>query len=92
LLDFVDSLENVPDLAGLYEMFYQLADDEGQIVTYSEAMAFLHQHDIMLVKSLMLAEGYGFSLLVLDSEKLASLLKSDMLRAELIRYNFADCY
>lgn len=53
-----------------------------EIIYYSTAIEFLKEHDNSLRESLQIASDFGFELKNLNSETLASLLASQMLRDE----------
>ncbi len=51
-------------------------NDAGEVICYSNAMRYLSQNDASLQESLALADELGYTLKDLNSEILASLLKS----------------
>jgi hypothetical protein len=69
-----------------FEDIQSILDDNNafdvEIIYYSTAIEFLKEHDNSLRESLEIASDYGFELKSLNSEKLASLLASQMLREE----------
>ena len=89
----VDVLYNVDveeiDLDDPYNSIYEMLDDKGafdiEIIYYSRAMEYLTENDNSLQESLGIADEYGYSPSNLNSEILASLLASRLVREE-----FAD--
>jgi intracellular sulfur oxidation DsrE/DsrF family protein len=69
-----------------FEDIQSILDDNNaldvEIIYYSNAIEFLKENDNSLRNSLEIASDYGFELKRLNSETLASLLASQMLREE----------
>jgi len=57
--------------------------DEHEIIGYSPAIEFLSNEDASLTESLELASEYGFEIIGLNSEILATLLMQDRMRDDL---------
>lgn len=84
VLNFID-IDNI-DHNNAYNSIYEMIDDNGgfniEIIYYSRAMEYLSKNDLSLVESLEIAYEYGFSCENLNSEILASLLASKLVREE----------
>jgi hypothetical protein len=72
-IDNADDIENLIDDNGGFEV---------DVIYYSNAMKFLSENDASLKDSLTLAHDLGYSMQHINSETLASLLASQMIRNE----------
>ena len=84
VLNLID-IDNI-DHDNAYDSIYEMIDDNGgfdvEIIYYSNAMEYLSENDPSLVESLEIAAEYGFTPDNLNSEILASLLASKLVRDE----------
>ncbi len=84
VLNLID-IDNI-DHNNAYDSIYEMIDDNGgfdvEIIYYSRAMEYLKENDPSLNRSLELASDMGFSLNDINSETLASLLASKLVREE----------
>ena len=87
--DFIDN-DELTDLES-FDDLYELLDEKGafniEIIYYYKAIEFLRNNDASLTRSLEIAEEYGYAIKDINSELLASLLAS-----EIIRDDFRDLY
>ena len=69
-----------------YDELYEQLEDEGafqqEVIYYSNAIEYLKEHDASLQQSMALADDYGCRPIDINSELLASLLKSQKCREE----------
>ena len=73
-IDEVQTFDDLTDIlqdAGFFDV---------EVIYYYKAIEFLKEHDPSLCKSLQTAEEYGYRVNQLNSELLASLLASEMLK------------
>ena len=84
VLNLID-IDNI-DHDNAYDSIYEMIDDNGgfdvEIIYYSKAIAYLSEHDPSLHESLEIAADYGYEVHNLNSEILASLLASKLVREE----------
>lgn len=84
ILNYVN-IENI-DFLDAFNSIYDMIQDNGgfdiEVTYYSNAMNYLKVHDPSLCISLELADEYGHKLENINSEILASLLKSHHVREE----------
>ena len=84
VLNFVD-IDNI-DHNNAFDSICQMIEDNNgfdiEIIYYSKAIAFLAEHDASLQESLEIASEYGYEANNLNSEVLASLLASKLVREE----------
>ncbi|BEG98116.1 hypothetical protein [Bacteroides sedimenti] len=73
--DAYDAIESLLNDNGVFE-------SEGEIIYSTKAINFLAEHDASLNRSLKIAEEYGYTPSNLDSEILATLLYTEMLKEE----------
>lgn len=82
VLNYVD-IDSI-DMNDPFESICQMIDGNGgfdiEIVYYSNAIDFLAKNDPSLTGSLEIAAGYGYEVKNLNSEILASLLASELVR------------
>jgi len=85
---YMVDIENI-DLNNAYQSIYDMIDSNSgfqiDIIYYNKAISYLQENDPSLKESLSIAEEYGYSLLNINSELLASLLASQNARDD-----FAD--
>ena len=88
LINYVD-IEDI-DLSDAFNSIYDMVNDKGgfdiEIIYYSNAIKYLQENDASLQESLEIAEEYGYELKNLNSEVLASLLKSQNVRDEFLEF------
>lgn len=70
----ISSVDNIREYLEDGGFFHQ------EVIYYGDAMEFLAKNDVSLCESLQLASEYGYSIESLNSEILASLLKSENCR------------
>ena len=84
VLNYVD-IDNI-DLNDPFESICEMIEDNGgfdiDVIYYSKAIAFLAEHDPSLYRSLEIASDLGFEVKNLNSEILASILASELVREE----------
>ncbi len=84
ILDYID-IDNL-DMNNAYESIYEMIDENGgfniEIIYNARAMEYLQENDSSLRESLELASGLGYNVSDLNSEILASLLASNLVRDE----------
>ena len=81
VLNCVDS-ENVDSYEDVYEQIENNQGFDEEVIYYSVAMDYLMENDPSLNESLSIAQEMGFEVNNLNSETLASLLKSQNIREE----------
>lgn len=76
----IDQLKEIEDLESLRDYLNELNEEQQitdtQVIYYASAMDYLREHDNSLTESIEIACEYGFELSKINSELLASLLKS----------------
>jgi len=83
IVNFIDTerLKEINDTEELREYLQEINEDrqitDDEVIYYASAMDYLKENDPSLNESLELAEEYGYQLKDLNSEKLASILKSN---------------
>ena len=86
LINYAD-IENI-DLSDAFTSIYDMIDENGgfdcEVVYYSNAIKYLQENDPSLNESLEIASDLGYELKNLNSEILASLLKSQNVRDEFL--------
>lgn len=84
VLNLID-IDNI-DYNDAFNSIYEVIDDNGgfnvEIIYYSRAMEYLRENDPSLYVSLAIAAEYGYEVQNLNSEILASLLASKLVRDE----------
>ncbi len=84
VLNYVD-IDNI-DMNNAYESIYEMIDENNgfdiEIIYYNKAMEFLSNNDNSLRDSLEIADELGYNVSDLNSEILASLLASKLVREE----------
>ena len=88
LINFVD-IEDI-DLSDAFNSIYDMVNDKGgfdiEVIYYSNAIKYLQENDPSLNESLEIAAEYGYELKNVNSEILASLLKSQNVRDEFLEF------
>ena len=88
LINYVD-IEEIDD-SNIFDSIYDMVQEKGgfdiDVIYYSNAMDYLREYDSSLQRSLGLAADMGFELTNLNSEVLASLLKSEDARDEFTEF------
>ena len=86
IINYVD-IENI-DLSDAFASIYEMVNDKGgfdiDVIYYSNAIKYLQENDASLMESLEIASDLGYEVKNLNSEILASLLKSQNVRDEFI--------
>ncbi len=78
----VDNIDPVDPFSSIYEMIEDNNGFDIEIIYYSNAIKFLAENDPSLHESLEIASEYGYEVDSLNSEILASLLASKLVREE----------
>ena len=76
----INSVDELEDACTDSDMYYQM----GEVIYYSVAMEYLSENDSSLQESLGIASNMGYTVDNLNSEILASLLKGEEMRDDLI--------
>ena len=93
IIDINDNLINYVDIeaidendafTSIYEMIEENDGFNCEVIYYSSAIKYLQENDPSLQESLEIASDYGFETKNLNSEVLASLLKSQNVRCEFL--------
>ena len=86
LINYVD-IEDI-DFSDAFNSIYNMVNDKGgfdiEIIYYSNAIKYLQENDPSLQESLEIAAELGYEVKNLNSEVLASLLKSQNVRCEFL--------
>ena len=94
-IDLNDNIINYVDIDSIdendaFNSIYNMVNDKGgfdiEIIYYSSAIKYLQENDPSLQESLEIASDYGFETKNLNSEILASLLKSQNVRDEFLYF------
>ena len=95
VIDLNDNLINYIDIESIdaesaFNSIYEMIDENDgfncEVIYYSNAMKYLQENDPSLNESLEIASEYGYELKNLNSEILASLLKSQNVRDEFLEF------
>ena len=78
----IDNIDPVNPFESIFEMIEESNGFDIEIFYYSNAMNYLSENDPSLQESLEIASDYGFDVQSLNSEILASLLASKLVRDE----------
>lgn len=78
-----EDFEDITEFNDIWEILENNGMLEVEIIYYSKAIEFLQEHDASLRESLLMANELGYTTENLNSELLASILATDMLRAKL---------
>ena len=88
LINYVD-IEDI-DFSDAFNSIYNMVNDKGgfdiEIIYYSSAIKYLQENDPSLQESLEIAADLGYEVKNLNSEVLASLLKSQNVRDEFLYF------
>ena len=80
----IDEIDNDDAFSSIYEMIDENGGFDCEVIYYSNAIKYLQENDPSLNESLEIAAQYGYELKDVNSEILASLLKSQNVRNEFI--------
>ena len=88
IINFVDinAIDNDDAFTSIYEMIEEKYGFNFDVIYYSNAIKYLQENDPSLRESLDIASEYGYELKNLNSEILASLLKSQNVRDEFLEF------
>ena len=88
IINYVDinSIDNDDAFTSIYEMIHENGGFDIEVIYYSNAIEYLQQNDPSLRESLEIASDLGFEVKNLNSEVLASLLKSQNVRDEFLDF------
>ena len=84
VLNFVN-IQDIDTLDAFNSIYEMIQDNNGfdiEVIYYGDAIEYLKQHDPSLCDSLEIAIEYGYTIENINSELLASLLKSQNVREE----------
>ena len=82
----IDAIDNDDAFTSIYEMIEENYGFNIEIIYYSNAIKYLQENDPSLRESLEIAAEYGYEVKNLNSEVLASLLKSQNVRDEFLEF------
>ena len=82
----IDAIDNDDAFTSIYEMIEENYGFNIEIIYYSNAIKYLQENDPSLRESLEIAAEYGYEVKILNSEILASLLKSQNVRDEFLYF------
>ena len=82
----IDAIDNDDAFTSIYEMIEENYGFNIEIIYYSNAIKYLQENDPSLRESLEIAAEYGYEVKILNSEILASLLKSQNVRDEFLDF------
>ena len=82
----IDAIDNDDAFTSIYEMIEENDGFNCEIIYYSNAIKYLQENDPSLRESLEIAAEYGYEVKILNSEILASLLKSQNVRDEFLYF------
>ena len=82
----IDSIDNDDAFTSIYEMIDENEGFNIEVIYYSNAIKYLQENDPSLRESLEIASDFGFEVKNLNSEILASLLKSQNVRDEFLDF------
>ena len=82
----IDAIDNDDAFTSIYEMIEENYGFNIEIIYYSNAIKYLQENDPSLRESLEIAAEYGYEVKNLNSEVLASLLKSQNVRDEFLYF------
>ena len=78
----IDSIDNDDAFTSIYDMIYDNGGFDIEVIYYSNAIKYLQENDPSLRESLEIASDFGYDIKNINSELLASLLKSQNIRDE----------
>ena len=82
----IDAIDNDDAFTSIYEMIEENYGFNIEIIYYSNAIKYLQENDPSLRESLEIAAELGYEVKNLNSEVLASLLKSQNVRDEFLEF------
>ena len=80
----IDEIDNDDAFSSIYDMIDENGGFNCEVIYYSNAIKYLQENDASLMESLEIASDLGYEVKNLNSEILASLLKSQNVRDEFI--------
>ena len=81
----IDEIDNYDAFTSIYEMIDENGGFDCEVIYYSNAIKYLQENDPSLNESLEIASDLGYELKDVNSEILASLLKSQNVRDEFLQ-------
>ena len=82
----IDEIDNDDAFASIYEMIEKNDGFNCEVIYYKNAIRYLQENDPSLSESLEIAADYGYEIKNLNSEILASILKSQNVRDEFLDF------
>ena len=82
----IDAIDNDDAFTSIYEMIYENGGFDIEVIYYWKAIEYLQENDPSLMEALEIAAEYGYEVKNLNSEILASLLKSQNVRDEFLDF------
>ena len=82
----IDEIDNDDAFTSIYEMIEEKEGFNCEVIYYSDAIRYLQENDPSLNESLEIASELGYEVKNLNSEILASLLKSQNVRDEFLYF------
>ena len=82
----IDEIDNDDAFTSIYEMIEDNYGFNCDVIYYSNAIRYLQENDPSLKESLQIASDFGYKVKNLNSEILASLLKSQNVRDEFLDF------
>ena len=82
----IDAIDNDDAFTSIYEMIDENDGFNCDVIYYSNAIKYLQENDPSLNDSLKIADEYGYDIKNINSEVLASLLKSQNVRDEFLDF------
>ena len=82
----IDAIDNDDAFTSIYEMIDENGGFNCDVIYYSNAIKYLQENDASLIESLEIASDLGYEVKNLNSEILASLLKSQNVRDEFLYF------
>ena len=82
----IDAIDNDDAFTSIYEMIDENDGFNCDVIYYSNAIKYLQENDPSLMEALEIAAEYGYETKNLNSELLASLLKSQNVRDEFLEF------
>ena len=80
----IDEIDNDDAFSSIYDMIDENGGFNCEVIYYSNAIKYLQENDASLMESLEIASDLGYEVKNLNSEILASLLKSQNVRDEFL--------
>ena len=82
----IDEIDNNDAFTSIYEMIEENDGFNCDVIYYSNAIKYLQENDPSLRESLEIASDFGYDIKNINSELLASLLKSQNIRDEFLEF------